>query len=112
MTKKETIEAIKVMQAYADGKEVEWKYPRDDEWHPADGTPVWNWLNCDYHIKPEPKIRPWTAEEGLGQRVAPKGDAIESPFLVGIWRKGRGEELLRDCVQFPSGKPCGVEVTE
>ena len=61
MNKEQTKEAIKVMQAFVDGKEVQsMRTPNvtaDD--------PYWNWNNDIemYHIKPTAKLRPWTADE-------------------------------------------------
>jgi len=49
MTREQTIEAIRVMQAYVDGKEVQFRV--DDGWK---GTfiPLWQWHTEDYRIKP------------------------------------------------------------
>ena len=60
MTRDETIEAIRVMQAYVDGKEVESLY--GGKWALA-CIPRWDWDDTDYRIKPTPVLRPWTADE-------------------------------------------------
>ena len=60
MNKEQTIEAIKVMQAFVDGKEVENLY------NGKCGTtinPSWNWFDIEYRIKPPETLRPWTADE-------------------------------------------------
>ena len=63
MNIEQTIEAIRVMQAYVDGKEVEVKgVLTGSVWMPA-GVPYWNWQMIDYRIKPTPVLRPWTADE-------------------------------------------------
>jgi len=62
MNKEQTKEAIKVMQAFVDGKEVEYKSRGIEGWDPII-TPTWNWLNCEYRIKLTPTLRPWTADE-------------------------------------------------
>ena len=51
MTREETLEAIKVMQHYADGGEVEQRL-RDDEldWH-VNHYPNFDFLHYDYRIK-------------------------------------------------------------
>jgi hypothetical protein len=60
MNIEETKEAIRIMQAFVDGKEVESMY--DGKW--ASRTkPSWNWALCFYRIKPTLKLRPWTADE-------------------------------------------------
>lgn len=61
MNREQTIEAIRVMQAFADGKEVEFKWMSKD-WNSTD-KPEWNWSAYDYRIKPTAKLRPWTADE-------------------------------------------------
>ena len=68
MNRAETAEAIKVMQAWLDGKEVEWRYPKaeDEEWSPTGDpsrgeTQTWS-ETFEYRIKRAPKVVPWTAE--------------------------------------------------
>ena len=61
MTHEQTIEAIRVMQAFVDGKEVEYK--RHDEVWMLTTLPLWNWNSIEYRIKPTPVLRPWTADE-------------------------------------------------
>jgi hypothetical protein len=61
MNIKQTKEAIRIMQAFVDGKGVISSYApavtADD--------PYWNWGNDTkkYHIKPTPTFRPWTEDE-------------------------------------------------
>ena len=61
MTREQTIEAIRVMQAFVDGKEVEYK--RHDEFWMLTTLPLWNWNSIEYRIKPAATLRPWTADE-------------------------------------------------
>jgi hypothetical protein len=61
MNIEQTKEAIKVMQAFVDGKElISMRTPTAT----AD-DPYWNWGNDTkmYRIKPTAKLRPWTADE-------------------------------------------------
>ena len=60
MNIEETKEAIRVMQAFADGKELESMY--DGKWGPAT-APRWNWDNTQYRIKPTTVLRPWSPDE-------------------------------------------------
>lgn len=60
MTIEQTIEAIRVMQAFVDGKDVESMYDR--KWAII-YVPRWNWENTEYRIKPTVTLRPWTADE-------------------------------------------------
>ena len=63
-------EKISVMQAFKEGKEVEFimKNYSIAVWKPIFGTPVWNFQECDYRAKPEPeppKYVPFTFEDDL-----------------------------------------------
>ena len=60
MTREQTIEAIRIMQAYVDGKEVEVRYA--GKWQTTN-IPSWAWTDTFYRIKPTAKLRPWTADE-------------------------------------------------
>ena len=63
MTREQTKEAIRIMQAFVDGKEVDVQRLLDGSvWMPA-GAPCWDWLNGNYRIKPTATLRPWTADE-------------------------------------------------
>ena len=65
MTKEETAECIKVMQAYTNGEIIEEKRLSFDstEWVESI-DPTWQWYKLDYRIKPRPKYRPFkNAEE-------------------------------------------------
>ena len=71
MNKEETIEAIKVMQAYVDGETVTAIRPHDErskevEW------PIWNWQHCEYEVKPKPR-EVWAAftEYGRAKHFVP-----------------------------------------
>jgi hypothetical protein len=61
MNIEQTIEAIRVMQAYVDGKVVEYEHP-NGMWLMTP-TPCWNWNSGEYRIKPTATLRPWTADE-------------------------------------------------
>lgn len=52
MTRDETIEAIKVMQAYVDGETVQ--FQRGDIWRSMGDWPAWNFETTKYRIKPPP----------------------------------------------------------
>jgi len=62
MNIEQTKEAIRVMQAFVDGKEVEYLHSGTEGWVTTT-NPSWNWTNCFYRIKPTPVLRPWTADE-------------------------------------------------
>jgi len=71
MNIEETKEAIRIMQAFVDGKEVQSMY--DGKWASVT-VPRWSWDDTQYRIKPTPVLRPWTADEvPLGSIMRTKG---------------------------------------
>ena len=63
MTHEQTIEAIRIMQAFVDGKEVEVRGMQTDCVWMSASEPGWNWMLIEYRIKPTATLRPWTADE-------------------------------------------------
>ena len=61
MTTEEIREAAKVMEAYANGKKIQY-LDNNNKWIDAH-NPVFDWYNYDYRIKPEPKYRPFKSQE-------------------------------------------------
>lgn len=62
MTKEEIKEAAKVMEAYDNGKEIQFLNEEDDKWIDTP-IPLFNWDKYTYRIKPEPKYRPFKTQE-------------------------------------------------
>lgn len=46
---------IEVLQAYKDGKKIEYLSTMDGTWSPCSGDPLFNFGNIRYRIAPEPK---------------------------------------------------------
>jgi len=110
MNIEQTIEAIRIMQAFVDGKEViSMRAPTAT----AD-DPYWNWGNDTkmYHIKPTAKLRPWTADEvPLGAWMMRKKDRHR--FLIGsVANDGSRKEWLEQNEHSTdkgvTWHPCGV----
>lgn len=124
MTKEETKQAIAVMQAYCEGKSIQFKGKKDIEWSNSDreGTFAWNWNVYDYRIKPEAKVRPYTFEEMCeavkkhGLLVKTKG--INEVFAVGGFDEENVfykedccetyEEFVKHNTWLDDNSPCGV----
>ena len=74
MNKTETIEAIKVMQAYVDGEDIQY----NGEFK---SSPVWNWTNGgSYKVKPVP-IEIWCMANSAGHCLSnqpSEDDCIET----------------------------------
>ena len=60
MTIEETRDAVKVMEAYANGKKIQYK--EISEWLDT-SLPIFNWAKYKYRVKPEPKYRPFKNQE-------------------------------------------------
>ena len=89
MNIEQTLEAIRIMQAYVDGKEVEFKNRHHltnalPLWVPVP-SPVWNWVDDikSFRIKPTATLRPWTADEvPVGAILRYKGNPRSIRFLI------------------------------
>ena len=118
------------MLAWADGKTIECKRKDGESWgHDSTGTMslvwdwstfdtgtmslAWDWSTFDYRVKPEPKLRPWTADEvPLGAQLRYKGDTSRSLLGITATDEIRKEWLAEREHSIDGGKtwlPCGVE---
>ena len=61
MTREQSKELLPIIQAFADGKKIEYYDYRNDDWIET-STPVWP-VGVKYRIKPEPKYRPFKTKE-------------------------------------------------
>jgi len=113
MNREEAIEAIKVMQAWADGKEVEKRLHGKIDWEPHD-SPQWDWTWNNYRIKPTAKLRPWTADEVpafslMRQKASPNHEWL----LMAVGNDDIRSDFLNNYEHSTDGgktwKPCGVE---
>lgn len=62
MTKEKAKYAVEVMQAYIDGKEIEYFSIEQNEWCSVD-VPIFDWSIFNYRIKQEAKYRPFKNKE-------------------------------------------------
>ena len=105
-----TIEAIKVMQAYVDGKEVEVLFA--GKWQTTN-IPSWSWSETTYRIKPTATLRPWTADEvPLGAWFRFKLTPCERFLITCASLTIDWKQWLEDREHSTDGgvtwKPCGV----
>ena len=90
MNIEQTKEAIKVMQAFVDGKEVQARHVGLERWDTII-SPKWNLEDCEYRIKPTPTFRPWTADEvPLGAWMREKQDVSRRGVVIDT-----GDEVCR-----------------
>ena len=110
MNREQTKEAIRIMQAYVDGKEVESLY--GGKWALA-CIPRWDWDDTDYRIKPTATLRPWTADEvPLGAWMRSKHNPQDRMLIYWVNSQSDRELWLgKNEHSTDSGKtwlPCGV----
>lgn len=123
MTIEETKERIAVMQAYVDGKQIQWERS-DDKWVDV-SEPSWS-INNNFRIKPETKYRPFKNADECWQEMLK-----HQPFGWVCTRKSgwhkhinilytdtisfKGDDFkwdllgLTDDVTFADGAPFGVK---
>jgi len=83
MNIEQTKEAIRIMQAYVDGKEVQYEVP-NKEWITTD-QPAWNFISYNYRIKPTATLRPWTADDvPLGAWIRLKNTNVTRSMIVSV----------------------------
>jgi hypothetical protein len=112
MNKEQTIEAIRVMQAFVDGKEVKYRFCGTVEWYTIT-TPHWNWINYEYLIKSTATLRPWTADEvPLGAWMRKMQDVSNRWVVIDtrdqLWRQAWFEESEHSTDFGKTWLPCGV----
>ena len=61
MTREETRDAVKVMEAYANGKKIQY-LDNNNKWIDIH-NPSFDWYDYAYRIKPGPKYRPFKNQE-------------------------------------------------
>jgi len=111
MNIEETKEAIRVMQAFVDGNDLEVLGPVG-KWEPVH-FPRWGWDDTEYRIKPTAKLRPWTSDEvPLGAWMRFKATPNERHIITSVtltlalkkWLEDREHSI--DCGK--TWLPCGV----
>lgn len=61
-----TEEKIKVMQAYVNGEQIQFRRAEEEQWVDVIGDGLelgWDWVKSDYRIKPSLKYRPYKNEK-------------------------------------------------
>lgn len=124
MDKLQTVEAIKVMQAFVVGKEIQ-SMPCNSSIWIRDCSPDWDWSQTAFRIAPKPERRPFNVKELtslVGTCVVSKnhGGSIHlilaltlssgRPYIMlgGISTRIEPEYLLKK-YKFLDGTPCGTE---
>ena len=115
MTREQTKEAIRVMQAYVDRKKIQFNVQSkwgSMEWNNTD-EPDWNWDAHYYRIKPTATLRPWTADEvPVGGQIRSKVNTVYRMLIDRTANHGVREDWLKSYEHSTDGGktwlPCGV----
>lgn len=126
----ETKKMISVMQAFSEGKQIEFCRKDGSEWCRCIG-PVWNWRDFDYRVKPEPIFRPYLFSELVDEltrgkqfirlkdnpdRVIYNIDAIynyeNGTTSIKVSDTCYSFEELLDKFTWIEGEPCGVLIKQ
>ncbi len=119
MNIEQTKEAIRVMQAFVDGYEIQQRIKKCDsrsvlkpDWCDTD-EPCWDFDSYDYRIKPTATLRPWTADEvPLGAWIRFKKAPYDRHLLGWVSGQADRELWLEEREHSTDGGktwlPCGV----
>lgn len=81
-----TKEMIGIMQAYECGKLIEYRLKNEDTWTLI-STPSWDWVKCDYRIKPKDSYRPYKDAAEFLNHLATKCKLTRDLYMEGVWLK-------------------------
>ena len=116
-------EMIQIMQAYERGEQIQ-ILDRHKKWEDIE-SPGFNWISCDYRIKPKPEFRPFKNAEEFLEAQKEHGIVTSTRELLFInsdnivYVDGRSNGLGSgkcdfDCLfknfKFADGTPYGKEV--
>ena len=106
MTREEAKTMLPIIQAFAEGKEIEFRSKGfDEEWKKVNEIPGLSYSSFDYRIKPEPKYRPFKDSDECWQEMLK-----HQPFG---WVKEKGDNLsyeLLACVSENDEAPISFAV--
>lgn len=123
MTREATKNLIVVMQAYVDGKQIQYTDGESEYWIDVE-SPEWD-PNYDYRIKPEPKYRPFAHADECWQEMLkhqPFGimssknrkdymsfKSLNDEGCDFCGYEGESFESAFDDIQFADGTPFGIK---
>ena len=106
MTREEAKTMLPIIQAFAEGKEIEFRSKGfDEEWKKVNEIPGLSYSSFDYRIKPKPKYRPFKDADECWQEMLK-----HEPFG---WVKEKGDKLsyeLLACVSENDEAPISFAV--
>ena len=103
-----TQEQIEVMQAYLDGKKIEIAAKIDLSFWVVTDTPAWNWEECVYRIKSEPKYRPFKDIDEAYEATKQHGDVLKRKEGVATYECPKYYTLITYCDDNDSINGCSL----
>lgn len=111
-----TKEKIEIMQAFEDGKEIEFRSAHTEEEWMSCYKAIWNWEKFEYRVKPDPKYVPYDSvtevdkdkwvklkANGVLKRISGIDTKNNSMCIFG-WINLKG---LFERYTYEDGTPCG-----
>lgn len=120
MKRAETKEAIAVMQAWVDGKAIQYRSVTTNfEWNDVVGNPIWSWTNTEYRVKPQAIYRPYSSEVECMHDVLtnhPNGwmkvKGKNTYFLLNEIDSETNFDLMFKSWEYIDGSPFGMKITK
>lgn len=127
MNRTEAKDLLPIIQAFAEGKEIEFRSKGfDEEWKKVNEIPGLSYSSFDYRIKPKPKYRPFKDADECWQEMLkhqPFGwlrekkrnvytqiGFMHTEGIQGISGDSSNYKDFFDCFNFADGTPFGVKV--
>lgn len=117
-----TTDQIAVMQAYVDGKQIQF-YDEESETWKTTNEPCWDWMDYEYRIKPKPEkptYRPYSNFDEFRAEWEKHGgwtiNELNCYSLINYVITLPAFDFFRDLVEkhrwADDGTPCGIKVEE
>ena len=119
MNRQQVKELLPIIQAFAEGKEIEIKLKSGSKWCTFNENDI-HYINveeCDFRIKSEPKYRPFKDKEECWNEMLkhqPFGWVKTDVGYDNLWHTNKGDDFkatFKNCT-FADGTPFGIKVKE
>lgn len=113
MNSRQAKELLPIIQAFVEGKTIEFRERGCTLWTES-VSPIFNFANFEYRIKPSPKYRPFANAEECWQEMQkhqPFGWVKTDEGYEQIWHVNKGDDFnatLKTCT-FADGTPFGIK---
>ena len=91
-----TQEKIEVMNAYTEGKKIQYRSKENGEWFDLFlmQEPAWDWASFDYRIKPEEKYRPYKDTDEMIEDFKRRFNVqVPAYSMPEIWVRDEGSKV-------------------